>query len=79
MSSMAGGVNISQGFTTSNHQRTLHHEGNDEVHTTLREVERVKPDVFVLENVPGICAPFDAPGGSVNILDKVARKLLDLG
>ncbi|BEJ08800.1 hypothetical protein CcaverHIS641_0508940 [Cutaneotrichosporon cavernicola] len=53
---------------------------NKEVFTAMKEVARLKPDVFILENVPGICTPFKHGGHTLSILAQVVRKLVgDLG
>ncbi|BEJ16276.1 hypothetical protein CspHIS471_0508810 [Cutaneotrichosporon sp. HIS471] len=69
-----------QGFTLANYARSLDNPSNGEVFMALKEVERLKPDVFILENVPGICTPFKHGGRTLNILAQVVRKLVgDLG
>jgi site-specific DNA-cytosine methylase len=71
-------ADASQGFTFSNHGRALDNPLNGEVFTTLREVERVKPDVFLFENVPDIVAPFRTAAGDVNVLAQVVRRLVGM-
>lgn len=66
----------SQGLSASNHHRALDNVLNEEVFTALREVARVRPDVFILENVPGICMPLADGRGSVNIMQRVVRILV---
>ncbi|BEJ01033.1 hypothetical protein CcaverHIS631_0508900 [Cutaneotrichosporon cavernicola] len=69
-----------QGFTLANHARALDNPRNKEVFTAMKEVARLKPDVFILENVPGICTPFKHGGHTLSILAQVVRKLVgDLG
>ncbi|GMK55477.1 hypothetical protein CspeluHIS016_0205330 [Cutaneotrichosporon spelunceum] len=65
-----------QSFTLANRVRKLNDASNAEVFTVLVEVARLKPDVFLLENVPGICNPFQQGGRTVNILAQVVQKLV---
>lgn len=44
----------SQGHTGANHQNKLLDPRNDEVFTAIDEIERLRPDIFILENVPGM-------------------------
>lgn len=74
-------LTLSQGFSLVNRQRSSLDPRNQEVFTVVREVERLRPDVFVMENVPGISIPLlDGRGGAVNFLEQILRRLVgDLG
>ncbi|KLT45503.1 S-adenosyl-L-methionine-dependent methyltransferase [Cutaneotrichosporon oleaginosum] len=71
-----GQAHVHQGYTLGNTSRALGHPLNTEVFTVLKEVEHVKPDVCLIENVPGIATPF--PCGT-NVLEQVVQRLLSLG
>lgn len=45
---------LSQGHTGANHQNRVQDSRNDELFVTIDEVKRLRPDIFILENVPGM-------------------------
>lgn len=44
----------SQGHCGANHQNKVDDSRNDELFVTINEIHRLKPDIFILENVPGM-------------------------
>ncbi|KAL7424692.1 hypothetical protein Q5752_000376 [Cryptotrichosporon argae] len=54
-----------QGHSGANHHRRADDPRNDELFITLREVERAKPDVFILENVGGFGRDIEDAEGEV--------------
>lgn len=47
-------LTVSQGHSGANHHNGFQDTRNDELFVMLWEVERLKPDFFILENVPGM-------------------------
>jgi DNA (cytosine-5)-methyltransferase 1 len=45
---------VSQGHTGANHQNKIADQRNDELFVAIAEIDRLRPDVFILENVPGM-------------------------
>jgi DNA (cytosine-5)-methyltransferase 1 len=45
---------ISQGHSGANHHNNVDDPRNSELFVTIREIDRLKPDIFILENVPGM-------------------------
>jgi len=44
----------SQGHSGANHQNKVHDSRNDELFITIKEIDRLQPDIFILENVLGM-------------------------
>jgi DNA (cytosine-5)-methyltransferase 1 len=44
----------SQGHSGANHQNKVDDPRNNELFVTISEINRLKPDIFILENVPGM-------------------------
>jgi site-specific DNA-cytosine methylase len=44
----------SQGHTGANHQNKVDDSRNNELFVTINEIDRLRPDIFILENVPGM-------------------------
>lgn len=47
-------MTISQGHSGANHQNKVDDPRNNELFVTINEIDRLKPDIFILENVPGM-------------------------
>jgi site-specific DNA-cytosine methylase len=47
-------LSYSQGHSGANHHNKVEDFRNDELFVTINEIDRLKPDIFILENVPGM-------------------------
>ena len=71
----------SQGHSGANHQNKVDDPRNNELFVTINEIERLKPDIFILENVPGMKRDRNGDGeeGAGNFAVEGIKKLRDIG
>jgi len=71
----------SQGHSGANHQNKVQDPRNSELFVTIDEVKRLKPDIFILENVPGMKRDRTdlVEGEASNYAIEGIRRLRDIG
>jgi len=70
----------SQGHSGANHQNKMDDPRNSELFVTIEEVKRLKPDIFILENVPGMKRDRDLGDGEAsNYAVEGIKRLRDIG
>jgi site-specific DNA-cytosine methylase len=71
----------SQGHSGANHQNKVEDPRNSELFVTIDEVKRLKPDVFILENVPGMKRDRTdlVEGEATNYAVEGIKRLRDIG
>lgn len=73
---------LSQGHTGANHKNRVDDARNDEIFVTIDEVKRLRPDIFILENVPGMKSDRgqkEADQEAMNFAVQGIRGLRDIG
>jgi DNA (cytosine-5)-methyltransferase 1 len=71
----------SQGHSGANHQNKIADDRNNELFVAIREIDRLKPDIFILENVPGMKRDRDGHEneGAGNFAEEGIKRLRDIG
>jgi DNA (cytosine-5)-methyltransferase 1 len=71
----------SQGHSGANHQNKAEDSRNNELFVAIDEIKRLKPDIFILENVPGMKRDRDGheDGGASNFAVEGIKRLRDIG
>jgi DNA (cytosine-5)-methyltransferase 1 len=78
------GLMVSQGHSGANHQNKVDDLRNNELFVAIEEIRRLRPDIFVLENVPGMKRDRDVHDNNVegeisNFAVEGIRGLRDIG
>jgi site-specific DNA-cytosine methylase len=71
----------SQGHSGANHQNKIEDVRNNELFVTINEIKRLKPDILILENVPGMKRDRDGEGneGAGNFAVEGIKRLRNIG
>jgi DNA (cytosine-5)-methyltransferase 1 len=70
----------SQGHSGANHQNKVEDSRNNELFVTINEIDRLKPDIFILENVPGMKRDRDGNGNEAgNFAIEGIKRLRNIG